>query len=182
MTTHAIMIPRAVAAMNVDSFNRSAVTAADDIDNGWLVVLSGRSATAGEGEVFTAVVPSTGNGLTGLWMAYSGDEVVLTSLKYKGLDPDPRNFYNLGTKTFSVFKPQLGDIIEVTADALAGTKSTNTFVNATDTTGGYKPVWGASQTSSVFSMKLLETGYISLGSGAIDNQRVTSYVFEVVGL
>ena len=80
------------------------------------------------------------------------------------------------------FKPQLGDIVTMTADGLAGTKSTNTFVNATDSTGGLKPVWGASQTSSVFSMELIETTYIPLADGSIGNQRVTAYKFVVVGL
>lgn len=181
--THAVMIPSALAASNVDSYNRNAVTASDDIDNGWLVKLTTVSATAGEGEVFTAVVPSTSAGLTDLWMAYSGDEVVTTASKYKGLDPDPRNFFNVGGKTFSVFKPQVGDIYVVTADAVAGTIGSNTFVNATDTTGGYKPVWGSTQTSSVFSAKLLATTYVSIPDGTISGTgRVTAYKFQVVGL
>jgi hypothetical protein len=177
---HSVFIPNAIAAQNVDSYNRSA-SIASNIDNGNLLVLGAYSVVAGEGEVFAASVPATGTALTGLWIAYE-PEVVLTDSKYKGLDPDPRNFFIPSGKVFSVFKPQLGDIVTITADGLAGTKSTNGFVNATDTTGGLKPVWGATQTASVFSMKLLETTYISIGSGAIDNQRVTAYKFEVVGL
>lgn len=177
---HNVLIPNAIAAQNVDAWNRSLVSASA-IDNGNIVILSGLSATAGEGEVWTAIVPSTGNGLTGVWMAFE-PEVVVTNAQYKGLDPDPRNFFNAIGKVFSAFKPQIGDIVTMTADGLAGTKSTNAYVNATDTTGGFKPVWGASQTSSVFSMHLLETTYISIGSGAIDNQRVTAYRFEVIGL
>ncbi len=177
---HNVMVPNAVAAMNIDAFNRSGVCASA-VDNGNLVVLSALSATAGESEVWTALVPSTANGLTGLWMV-GEPEVVVTDSKYKGLDPDPRNFFVAATKVFSCFRPQIGDIITMTADGLAGTKSTNTFVNATDTTGGLKPLWGATQTASVFSMKLLETTYISIGTGAIDNQRVTAYKFQVVGL
>lgn len=180
--SHNVLIPNAVAAMNVDAYNRSVVSALD-IDNGNIMILSGLSTTAGEGEVWTAIVPSTGNGLTGVWMA-GEPEIVVTysgSNAYKGLDPDPRNFYNKAASIFSAFKPKVGDIVTMTADGLAGTKSTNTYVNATDTTGGLKPVWGASQTSSVFSMKLLETTYISIGTGAIANQRVTAYRFVVVG-
>jgi hypothetical protein len=183
--THAVFQPSALAATDVNSYNRNAVTATDDIDNGWLVKLTTLSATAGESQVFTAVVPSTGNGLTDLWMAYSGDEVVLTASKYKGLDPDPRNFVNVGGKTFSVFKPQIGDIYVVTADGISTNVAigANTFVNATDTTGGYKPVWGATQTASVFSAKLLETTYVSIPDGTISGTgRVTAYKFQVVGL
>lgn len=180
---HNIFNARLVAAKNVDSYNRSAV-AAVDVDNGNLVKLTTRSAEADEAEVFTAVVPSTSNGLTGLYMVFQS-EVVLTPFGggyISGLDVDLRNFYIPATKVFSVFKPQLGDIVEMTADGLAGTKSTNTFVNATDTTGGLKPVWGATQTANVFSMKLLETSYLPFATGAIDSQRLVSYVFEVVGL
>ena len=39
-------------------------------------------------------------------------EVVLTDEKYKGLDPDIRNFYNVSGTVYSAFKPQVGDIIE----------------------------------------------------------------------
>lgn len=179
--SHAIMVPNAIAARNVDSYVRNAVSATDTVDNGWLVKLTTVSATAGQGEVFTAVVPSTSNGLTGLYMVYDAG-FTLTDSRYTGLDPDPRNYFVPALRVYSVFKPQLGDIFTVTADALAGTISTNTFINATDTTGGYKPVWGATQTASVFSAKLLATTYISIGSGAIDSGRVPAYKFEVVGL
>jgi hypothetical protein len=176
----AVLIKNAVAAQNVDSFNRSAV-ASTNVDNGNILILSAYSTTAGEAEVWTALTPSTSNGLTGVWMAYQPENVA-TGEKYKNLDPDPRNFYNADGEVFSVFKPQLGDIITLTADGLAGTISTNTFVNATNSTGGLKPLWGATQTASVFSMKLRETTYISVGTGGIDTQRVTAYKFEVVGL
>ena len=178
--SHNVMIPNAIGAMNVDAWNRSGVHASA-VDNGNIVKLTGLSATAGESEVWTAVTPSTSNGLTDVWMV-GEPEVVVTNAQYKGLDPDPRNFFVAATKVFSCFKPQLGDIVTMTADGLAGTKSTNTFVNATDSTGGLKPVWGASQTGSVFSMELIETTYISLADGSIGNQRVTAYKFVVVGL
>ena len=182
MTDHAVLQPNAISSLNVDAYNRPAICASD-VDNGNLVVLSAKSATAGEKEVWTALVPSTANGLTGVWMA-NGEELSLTvsgNSTYKGLNPDPRQAYNVAGKVFSVFKPKVGDILTVTAEALAGTKSTNTFVNATDTTGGLKPVWGATQTASVFSMKLLGETYISLADGSIGSQRVTAYQFAVVG-
>lgn len=179
---HNILEVRAIAALNVDAWNRSVVSDVD-VDNGNLVKLTGQSAVAGYGEVWTAVTPSTGNGLTGLWMAHE-PEVVVTA-GYKGLNPDIREFYNAIGKVFIAFKPQLGDIVVLTADGLAGTyiAGTTTHVNATDTTGGLKPVWGNSQTSSVFSMKLLKATYVSLASGALGSLgRVTAYKFEVVGL
>ena len=179
--SNGILIPNAIAAQNVDAWNRSAVCAVA-VHNGKIVVLTERSTTAGESEVFLAETPATSDpGLTGCWMVYE-PELVWTS-SYRGLDPDPRNFSVAAGKIFTVFKPQLGDIITLTADNFSGAKGTsNTFGNATDSTGGLKLVWGDNQTGSVFSVKWLATTYISIGSGAIDTQRVTAYKFQVVGL
>lgn len=178
---HGILQKSATASLNVDSYNRTAV-ASVDVDSGNIVILTGLSTTAGEGEVWTAVTPSTSDGLTGVWMA-GEPEVNLTASAYKGIDPDPRNFVFLANKPFSVFKPQLNDIVVLTADNMSGAKGgSDTYVNATNSTGGLKLVWGTSQTSSVFSMKLIATTYISIGTGAIDTQRVTAYKFVVVGL
>jgi hypothetical protein len=180
MAYHGILIPEAIAATNVDSFNRSVVDAAA-IDNGWIMAMGTKSTTAGLSEVFEVSQPVTG-ALTGNWMAYSGDEVVVTDARYKGIDPDPRNFFNAANKVFSAYKPQLGDIILLTDEALGGSYSagSTTHINATDQ--AWKLTWGASQTSSVLSYKLLAVKYISLATGAIDTQRVTAYEFECVGL
>jgi hypothetical protein len=180
MAYHGVLIPKAIMAKDVDSLNRSVVDAAD-IDNGHIMVMGARSTTAGLSEVFEVSQPVTG-ALTGLWMAYSGDEIVLTASKYKGLDPDPRNFFNAAGDVFSAYKPQLGDIIMVTAEALAGTYigGTTTHVNATDQ--AWALTWGNSQTASVLSYKLLAVKYISLATGGIDSQRVTAYELECVGL
>ena len=178
--TYSVLIPSAIAAMNVDSFNRSAVDVAD-IEQGTILVMGARSTTAGLGEVFEVSQPVTG-ALTGNWMAYSGDEIVLTDAKYKGLDPDPRNFINAAGKVFSAYKPQLGDIITITDAGLTGSYSAGvtTHINATDQE--WKLKWGNSQTGSVLSYKLLGVKYISLATGAIDTQRVVAYEFECVGL
>lgn len=178
---HAVFHPRALMSKDIDSLNRSAV-AEIALDNGNLVVLGGRSAAAGEGEVFAAVAPSTANGLTGLWMVWNTEEIVVTESKWKGLDIDPRNFFTPAGDVFMCFKPQLGDIITITADGLAGTKGVNTFVVATDGSG-VKPEWAATAGSGIFAMKLLETTYISIPDGALGSLgRVTAYTFEVVAL
>jgi len=157
MAYHGVLIPEAIAAMNIDALNRSAVLSSGTLDNGQIVALLTKSATAGESEVWTATVPATGS-LTSLWMVYSGDEIV--------------------------DKPQVGDIILMNAECLAGTKSSNTFVNATNSTGGLNLYWGATQTSSVLSYKLLDdTKYFNIPSGTIgDTQRVAAYEFQCVGI
>lgn len=183
MAYHGILVPEAIAAAQVDAWNRSVISASA-LDNGNVVVLAAKSSTSGEGEVWTATEPSTSAGLTGLWMVYSGEEIPVTDSRYKGLDPDPRNFWTPAGKVVSAYKPQLGDIILVNAEALTGTyiANTTTHVNATNSTGGYKLLWGNSQTASVLSYKLLGVKYFSLATGAIDTQRITAYEFECVGL
>lgn len=179
---YGILVPSLIAAMNIDSLNRS-VRSATAIENGMVFSLLTKSTVAGEEEVFVATVPTTGTGtgLAHLWMAM-GDEIVLTSSKYKGIDPDVRNFRNEIGQVFSAYKPQLGDIITVSADALAGTfiSGTTTHVNATTT--NWQLVWGNSQTASVLSYKLLRVVYFSLATGGINSQRITAYQLECVGI
>lgn len=184
MAYHGVLIPEQIAAMNVDSYNRSvrsSASALTNIDNGFVLLLGGKSQVADESEVFLAGTPATGS-LSGLWMAYSGDEIVLTDARYKGIDPDPRNFFNAWGKVFSAYKPQVGDIITLTDDALGGSyiANTTTHINATD--GTMKLTWGNSQTADVLSYKLLGVKYISLATGAIDSQRTTAYQFECVAI
>jgi len=176
---HGILIPNALAASDVDAWNRTVVVAANAVDNGDIVTLGALSGTAGEGEVFTAATPTTGN-LTGCWMIYSGDEIVLTDARYKGLDPDPRNFFTATGKVVSAYKPQIGDIVTMSADCFTAGRSSNTFGNATN--AQTKLVWGGSQTGSVLSYGMVEETYISLGTGAIDNQRVVAYRMQCLGV
>lgn len=175
MANHGLMIQTKVMAEDVKSLVRP-VTSASDIDNGNVFQFSGKTA-----EVWTAIAPATGAGLTHLWMA-AEPEVVITysgSSAYKGLDPNALNFYNKAGVTFTAIQPQLGDLIELNAEALGGTKSSNAYVVATN--GDFKLNWGASAVSGL-SLHLVETKYISLATGAIDSQRITSYLFEVVAV
>lgn len=184
MAYHGVCVPRKIVAEDVKAYNRSAVSGEStqvDLDNGNVVVLSALSTTAGEKEVWKAMLPSTSAGLTGLWMVWS-PEMVDTGSLARNIDQNPRNFFNAAGKVLDVFKPKVGDIISLSPEALTGTKSTNTFVNATDTTGGYKLVWGSTQTSSVLSLKLLsDTDYVPLPDGTIGTGRLTVYKFVVVG-
>lgn len=177
MAYHGVLITNEIMATNIDQMNRSAICATTDLDNGNVVKLTGVSSTDGEGEVWTAATPVTGS-LTNLWMV-AEPEVVVTvsgSNKYKGIDPDVRNFYTPAGDLFTAFKLAVGDIVTLTADALAGTKSTNTYIVATTNTP--KLTWAAAAISGV-SLKLLETTYISIADGSIGTQRTTAYRFVV---
>ncbi len=179
--SYGVLIPTQIAAKDVDAWNRSAVCASAR-ENGDIMVLGSKSATAGQSEVWTATEPATGT-LVELWMAYE-PEVVLTAGKYKGLDVDPRNFRVEATKVFSVYKPRIGDIINMTGECLLGSYSAGvtTHVNATDTTGGFKLYWANQQDASCLSYMLTGVSYISIGSGAIDSQRATMYQFTCVAV
>jgi len=179
MTVHGILVPNQIAATNVDAWNRSAVSATA-VDNGNVVILSTYGAATGNSEVWTAIAPSTSNGLTGVWMVYD-PELVWTS-SYRGLDPDVRNFYVGANKVFSIFHPQIHDIITLSTNAIAtGTGAASTHINCTDASG-LQLEWANSIGSSVFAAKYLKTTYFSIGTGAMDTQRIVAYEFEVVAL
>ena len=85
---------------------------------------------------------------TGMWMAYSPEivTVVSGSSKYRGLDPDPRNFTNASGEVFTAFKPQVGDIITITADGIGATAiGANTYAVAKDSQ--YKLDWASAANS-----------------------------------
>jgi len=175
---YSVLIPKRIMASNVDSLVRDGVHATQRLENGFIVQLDTKSATAGEKEVWTATAPAT-NHLNDLHMV--NEPVVVTveanGVEYKGINPDPRNFSIPATRVFSTFKPQQGDLIELTADGIGGTKSTNTFINAAD--GVYDLQWGATQTASALSFKLIEENYISIGNGTLgSDQRVVTYLFQ----
>ena len=128
-----ILVQNNVQAKDIDALNRPVVSASA-VQNGHVMVLSNDGTNTNGAEVWTGVAPTTGN-LSNLWMAYS-PEVVITDSKYRGLTPDPRDFTNVAGRVFDAFKPQVGDILTFTEDNLAGTKSTNTFVVATNAAFG----------------------------------------------
>jgi hypothetical protein len=178
---HAVLIQNQVAAKDVAAYNRSVVSGSDanNIDNGNVFWLQAQGTSGSASEVWTAVIPTTGS-LTGLWMAASPDTLVSTydgSLTYRGLNQDPRNFYNKGGMVFDAFKPQVGDVITLTGDAFTGSAE-STFAGAT--TAAYTLTWASTIAASAFTLRYLATKYISIGSGGIDNQRVAAYKFEVL--
>lgn len=169
-----------VAAKDIDSKNRSAVSAAA-YENGSVGNLYTKSSAAGEAEVWVMTAPTTSN-LSNLWMVGEPEINTLVSgdLSFRGITVDPRLFRNEIGDVFSAFQLSLGDLVTLSADAVAGTISTNTYVVATN--AAQKLTWAAAAVSGV-SLKLVATNYISIGVGTLgDTQRITSYLFEVVAL
>jgi len=179
MATHNVLILNKVAAQTNPALNRSAYSASA-LDNGWVFNLQEQNTTVtGATEVWNAKQPATGS-LIGLWMAAS-PEVVLSNTGtsyYRGINPDPRNFYTSASTVFDAFKPMPGDIITLTADALDSTTE-QAFAVAAVT--NFEFTWAAAPAgTSTMCLRYLSTTYISIGSGAIDNQRVEAYKFEVL--
>lgn len=179
--SHAVLIKNSVAAADNRALNRSAFSgsAVTDIDNGYVFNLQSQGTAGSALEVWLTTMAVSGSQL-GLWMAAS-PEIPITvdgTLVYKGLNSDPRNFYNLGGKVFDAFKPQPGDIITLSSDAL---DSTTVAAFATQTANTFKFAWAAAPAgTSVMCLRYIASVSIPIGSGAIDSQRVTMYKFEVL--
>jgi hypothetical protein len=172
---YGVMVPVAIAATNVDAWNRSAISSASIFENGGLCALLTKSTTAGEAELWTATVPATAD-LMKDWIVYD-PELVWTS-SYRGLDPDVRNYTVAIGRTFSAFKPQVHDLMLMSEDCFTGAKGVNTFAAATN--GQVQFVWGATQDASAVALKYIATQYISIATGAINDQRVVAYLMEVI--
>ncbi|MFZ2992523.1 MAG: hypothetical protein WA061_02295 [Microgenomates group bacterium] len=146
-----------------------------------MVSVAAKSATAGEGEVWTGVLPVTGT-LPKLWMVYQ-PEINLTvdgTKEFRGINVDPRDFYVPAGAKFGIFKPQVGDIIRMTGDGFAtGTGAASAFAVAVDQ--AFKLTW-ASGAISGLSFAYLATTYISISDGSIGTQRVTAYDMECVAV
>lgn len=170
-----------VAAKTNHALNRRGVYTSANLDNGSVMNLLTYSSETDESNVWVATAPATG-ALSDLWMAATDGVVSITSgtKTYRGLSNDFVNdFTNVAGEVIDFFRLQVGDIIELTADAIGGTKSTNTFIVATD--GEVKLQWGAAAVAGL-SLELKGESYVSYGSGAIASQRKTTYRFEVVAV
>ena len=174
----AILIPTLTAAKNVDSYNRSFKSTSADIDNGNVFGKGDLSTATGESQVYTVSTPATGS-LSGLWMAFTAEDVVLTDdlgNQFKVGTLDPRAFTNVKGTVFSGFQPQVGDLVLISADGISGVA--NDFAIAVD--GSTKLAFNDAAGAGL-SFKVVETTYISVASANnIGSQRVTAYLLECV--
>ena len=151
-----VMVLTRVQADNIDALNRVAKYT-EDLVNGSPVTLTFPKA----GEVFTAapatdglkfnigrkepiIIGSAGIGgeevdawllevtenTANVWMVYSPEvNKQVVGMIWGG--KDPRNFINMKNKPFDVFKPQVGDIIQVTKDFFETSYDPTTVGSAT---------------------------------------------------
>lgn len=176
MANHAILIPSKVAAKNVEAWVRPAISASN-IDNGNVVMLSTVSGTTGEGEVWNATAPTSASAV--VWMAGEPEMpfAVAGDNLYRGLG-NIQDYYNSASKVFTVFKPQKGDIITLTAEAFNAVPTAYAITSS----GKYTLETTATAASSGFCLKYLATNWIPSASGsAIGSGRIVSYRMECVG-
>jgi len=171
---YSVIVPEKIMANDVGSLNQ-AVVSGSNLENGNVFYLDQISGSSGYSEVFHAVAPSSGS-LSGLWMAYTPEIVVVQSgaNNFKGIDQDPRNFINLSGSVVDAIKPQPGDVFLMSVDAFSGARSSNTYANAY--ADNFDLAWGTTQTGAALSFQYLATDYITIGSGSsIGDTRLVAY-------
>ena len=170
-----VVIKRRVAAHNIDALNR-AVVATVDLENGSIFTLSARSENDAEGEVWKAVEPTAG--AKNVWMAKSSEVTITTigkddyALQMKGIVEDPRMFTNVKGLVFDAFKPQVGDIIEMTLG-----DDTKKYLVPEASSFTLKADAGP---GNGFAMHQVGTGILHIGSAKLVKTPVKTYIYEVV--
>lgn len=174
-----VVIKRRVAAHNVDALNRTVVYADGDIENGAVFLLDGRSTVDGEDEVWKVKQITDATTAMGVWMA-KASEVILTkvgtgdtAVEMLGVVEDPRNFVNVAGRVFSAFKPQAGDIIEMTLG-----HDTNKYLIPQNSQ--FNLTTNASDNANGFAMHQVDTGILHIGSAGFVKTPVKTYIYEVV--
>lgn len=169
-----VVIKRRVAAHNIDALNRNFV-ATEDLENGSIFTLTERSTTDGEDEVWKVAKPTATS--LGVWMAKSSEVTITTvgegdyALQMKGIVEDPRMFTNVKGLVGDCFKPQVGDIIEMTLG-----DDTNKYLVAD---AAYK-LNAAATAGDGFAMHQVGTSILHIGSAKLVKTPVKTYIYEVV--
>ena len=169
-----VVIKRRVAAHNIDALNRTFV-ATEDLENGSIFTLTERSTTDGEDEVWKVAKPTATS--LGVWMAKSSEVTITTvgegdyALQMKGIVEDPRLLTNVKDIVGDCFKPQVGDIIEMTLG-----DDTKKYLVAD---AAYK-LKAADAPSSGFTMHQVGTSILHIGSAKLVKTPVKTYIYEVV--
>lgn len=181
---HGIFIPRQIGAMNVDIWNRHAISGSTvgDVDNGSVFTLTGKSTEVDEFEVWTTALTSASPTADVLWMAYSGEEF-MPSLQPATTADDVKEFTNLEGKVFPAYRPQVHDLITLNADAIL-TAFADGDLYLIPVAGKKKLDWSAADPGTGLCYKLIQTTTIAFGSTSLNSSfgsgRETAYIFECI--
>lgn len=169
---YSILIAGDIAAKNVNSLNKFG-KASVAVENGHVVALGNKSNVKGENDVYNVNVPATDTLASDIFYMVNEPVNVLVNGKYAGLTDDPREFNIPAGKIFSMFKPLVGDEKIITADGLAGTKGSNTYVAPAN--GTTKLTWTNDISGVSLAYKYVGDTFVSVGS-----EKVTAYRFICV--
>ena len=131
MANKAVMNPMSISAMDDRSKVKTFIHTVD-VDNGFVFQKSTLSTDADKSQVYTIAAPAAAAGLKNLYMAYTAESNVTVGAdgnQYKIGDLNPQAFTNVAGAVFNGHRISVGDKIKVTAEALGGTQSTNTFLS-----------------------------------------------------
>lgn len=167
---HNVVITRAVAAFNVDSYNRTVMSTTADIDNGSVFTLA---RTEADSLVWTPTAPAAATA-TGLWMACAPE--VLYQDKTHGGTVDPRDYTNVQGRVFDAILLQKGDVIEMTGEGIADIATKAYLV----IDANKMVLKGADEAGTGYALKKIGASNLHIGDGAIAPTAVPTYVFEVV--
>lgn len=174
MANNNVVIKTRVAAMNVDSYNRTAVCTSD-IPNGSVFKLETKSTTVGEKDVWVATQASATD--KGLWMATS-PEVTITKvgdLEMKGIVTDPRYFINNAGRMIDATYLAVGDEIELYSETIADIDTMDYLVPAAD-----KFALEASASAGTgLTLKKVDTNILHIGQASIAKHPLTTYRYVV---
>lgn len=175
---YGVLIESMIQAKNIDALNRSVVCAGADVAGGGLIKLTAPT-VQGE-DRWTAEVPSAGN-LGGLWVAYN-PSVKYTEVNgkvYAGLSQDPRDYTNLKGRTFDAFKPQVGDEVVITIDAVDASGSSavagDILESKADQTLLARVAGGTGATSGHTAFKIEWKGTIDFPKAGIGVDKVVAF-------
>lgn len=174
---NAVVILTSVAAMNVDSYNRS-FKADKDIQNGAVFKCGTLSTDEGESEVFMAETAAASD--KGLYMAFTAEDTIITiaGQQYKFGLIDPRLYTNVAGLVFSGFRLVPGDRITIAG----GVKGNPAAYVAVGTDGALE--YTATEPTDGLGFKAIQNTYISaagVGKGVIGgSQRLDAVELEVI--
>lgn len=164
-----------VSAKTDEALVRTGVSTAV-VENGSVFSLGTRNSNG----TWNVGTPATGS-LTNLWMAADDGKVVISSdgREYQ-VTNDPTAFSVAIGRAFDIFKPQIGDLIALSADAIDSTYAGEDFVVAAD---GEVKLQKSATAITGLSLKKIATTTIKVPSTTLGTpDGVTAYLFEVTAV
>lgn len=169
-----ILVLTRIAADNVDAYNRSAIATTNTMNGTLLTLETGLSTTPGKSFVFNATPLADANAHKQYWMACSPEVNVLGdgTLLYKGINNDPRSFFNPANVEFDVFAVQIGDIVQVSAPFFVanfdpGTVTGATVVEYDATNNGMVAKTAATKSYEGIQFKIIKSFPFVVGSESV---------------